>query len=86
MRPVSPTPSSTKEKADKLVSLYNQVDRNSRMSSFKEGGTDVGRQSNKTRLNNGPDKNLGRPRYSAQDVGRPPNRPTDNREANRDRA
>ena len=47
MWPVSPTPNSTKGKADKLVSLCNQADRNSRTSSFKEGGTDVERLNHK---------------------------------------
>ena len=49
MRPISSTLKSTKEKVSKLVSLCNQVNRNSR-SSFEEEGIDVGRQSHKSIL------------------------------------
>ena len=41
--------------------VHPSIDWNSRMSSFEEGGIDVGRQSQKFRLNKGTNASLGRP-------------------------
>ena len=58
----------------KDIHIHGLIDRNSRMSFFEEGGTDVGRQSKNSRLNNGPDIGLGRlpgrPSKPVADVGR----------------
>jgi len=77
-RPISPTTRSTRENASSLVSLCSPFDRNSKISSFEEERSDVGRQSNKVRLKSGLNRSLGRPpgrpRYSAEDLDRPPDR------------
>ena len=44
MRPIPLPLKSTKKKVSSLISLCHQLDRNSRASSFEEGGTDVEKQ------------------------------------------
>ena len=61
MMPISPIPRSTREKTSSLVPLCNQFDRNAKMNPFEEGGTNVGRQSHKLKLNQGPSSNFGQP-------------------------
>ena len=52
--------------------VHHSLDWNSRMSFFKEGGTDGGRQSQKFKLNSKPDPGLGRPKRTTEYSDRSP--------------
>ena len=54
MRPTPPPPESTKKKVSSLISLCHKLDRNSRASSFEEGGTYAGERRCRSRLIKGP--------------------------------
>ena len=54
IRLIPPLPESMKKMVSSLISLCHQLDRNSRVSSFEEGGTNVGEPRRRSRPNNGP--------------------------------
>ena len=60
MRPIPAPPESTKKKVSLLISLGHQLDRNSRVSSFEEEGTDVGELGSRLKFIKGPGGTPGR--------------------------